>query len=125
MSSFSDWEDVFVISSMFIVFKPGGLLRRSKLTVQCMVLMESSFVDTFSGITICDPFFHSITSTLGLLAGWLFKATGLLAAVGSRCFGFVGSRGHRIFNTSRRTNNGAALIQYHIFPLFQCTVCLS
>ena len=63
-------------------------------------VLESSSVDTFSGITICEPIFRGITGTLGSLVGLLVKATGLLASVDCRFFGFVGSRGRHIFNTS-------------------------
>ena len=100
MGSFSAWEDMLVVSSMFVAFRPRGMLRHSRLTVQCVVLLESSSVDTFSGITICEPTFHGITNTLGSLAVLLVKATGLLASVDCRFFGFLGSRGCRIFNTS-------------------------
>ena len=91
---------MLVVSSVFVAFRPRGLLRHSRLTVQCVVLLESSSVDTFSGIMICEPVFHGITGTLGSLVGLLVKATGLLASVVCRFFGFVGSRGHHIFNTS-------------------------
>ena len=100
MGSFSAWEDMLVVSSVFVAFRPRGLLRHSRLTVQCVVLQESSSVDTFSGIMTCESVLRGITGTLGSLAGLLVKATGLLASVDCRFFGFVGSRGCHIFNTS-------------------------
>ena len=88
-----------VVSSVFVAFRPRGLLRHSRLTVKHMVLLESSSVDTFSGITICEPVFRGITSTLVSLAVLLVKAIGLVASVDCRFFGYLGSRGHCIFNT--------------------------
>ena len=65
-----------------------------------MVLLESSSIDTFPGITICKSAFRGITSTLGLLAVLLVEAIGLVTSANCRFFGLLGSRGCHIFNTS-------------------------
>ena len=98
--SFSAWEDILVVTSVFVAFRPRGLLKCSRLTVQRNVLLESSSVATFPGIIICESAFRSITGTLGLLAVLLVKAIGLVTSVDCRFFGLLGSRGRRIFNTS-------------------------
>ena len=81
-------------------FQTWGLLKHSRLTVQHIVLLESSSIATFPGIMICESTFHGITGTLGLLADLLVKAIGLVTSVDCRFFGLLGSRGHCIFNTS-------------------------